>query len=349
MILLKTVFVIGAGAGVDIAMPMGDQLSQIIGSRLDIRFEHGVRQISGDRLIMDALNHLARDDGSDANLYRSAGANVAKGIGFSRSIDSYLNAHDGDDHVKICAKLAIVRTILEAESKSWVFVDDQKRPTDFSNRNKVMLSWLNAFMYLLSEGIQKTKNMDAIFRNVSIVNFNYDRCIEQFLHLALQHLFVITNERAAELMRQLKIIHPYGVVGNLPWQEGLRVPFGVELHSTDLIAAAKGIRTFNEQIDDVALLRNLSEEISGARRIVFLGSHFHNQNMDLLRSSPPLRGSQVEVFGTAFNRSDADVTIIEGRIRDLLSPARGGMWKIAVRKGMDCAGLFKEYGTTLAG
>jgi hypothetical protein len=289
---------------------------------------------------------MASEEGINPNEYREAGANVANGIGYSRSIDSYLNAHTGDEKVKICAKLAIVKTILESERTSSVFIDGSMVPHEFQNRTVVMASWLNAFMYLLSEGVQKNKNIDGIFENVSIVNFNYDRCIEQFLYLALQQLFVIREDRAAELLSKLTIIHPYGIVGNLPWQGGLRVPFGSTIQPAELIKAAQKIRTFNEQIDDDALLTRLSQVISEAKRIVFLGSHFHNQNMALLKSVEPARGGEVRVFGTAFNRSSADVTIIDRQIRTMLK-ARGGTWDIQILRQLDCSGLFKEFGTTL--
>ena len=41
MIKRPTVFVIGAGAGVDLGMPVGEKLSAIIAQKLDIRFADG--------------------------------------------------------------------------------------------------------------------------------------------------------------------------------------------------------------------------------------------------------------------------------------------------------------------
>jgi hypothetical protein len=179
-----------------------------------------------------------------------------------------------------------------------------------------------------------------------VVNFNYDRCLEQFLWLALQQLYVIGEDRAATLIGKLKIFHPYGVVGELPWQGGLRIRFGKKVQSGMLIAAANKIRTFNEQVEDHAMLKELGSDVSSAERIMFLGSHYHPQNMELLKASSPARGGQVIIYGTAVDRSDSDIAIISGQIESMLSE-RGGTHDIRVQRGLDCAGMFKEFGTAL--
>src|SRR5271169_663424 len=117
----KTVVVIGAGAGLDIGMPLGDKLSTLIASKLNIKFGEG-RQVSGDEEIMQALRAVASIEKEDPNVYRVAGCNVASGIVFTRSIDSYLNAHSGNEKVKVCAKLAIAQTIMEHERQSTIYV-----------------------------------------------------------------------------------------------------------------------------------------------------------------------------------------------------------------------------------
>jgi hypothetical protein len=52
--------VIGAGAGFDIGMPLGDKLSTIIASKLNIKFgQGGFKQESGDQEIMQALQVMS--------------------------------------------------------------------------------------------------------------------------------------------------------------------------------------------------------------------------------------------------------------------------------------------------
>jgi hypothetical protein len=339
----KTLFVIGAGAGFDIDMPLGSKLSDIIGKKLDIKFDFS-KQISGDSEIVEALRRKADAEKIDVNQYRQAGVNVSRGIGYTRSIDSYLNAHSGDEHVKVCAKIAIVHTILEHEKQSALFIDHSKSPLEFHGRAKVMDSWFSALMYLLTEGVKKNENLEKIFDKVAFVNFNYDRCLEQFLWLALQQLYLVTEERAAQLISGLTIIHPYGVVGGLPWHGGLRIPYGKKLDAEVLLLAAENIRTFNEQVEDKEMLKTLGDEVSAAERIIFLGSHYHQQNMDLLKAALPARGGNVSVYGTSCGRSGSDKGIIQDQVRAMLEP-RGGEWRLLVDNGLDCTGLFKEFGT----
>jgi hypothetical protein len=74
MIRKKTVFVIGAGAGFDIGMPLGDTLSTLIASKLNIKFGlGGTKQESGDHEIMQALKAIASVQKEDPNVYRAAG------------------------------------------------------------------------------------------------------------------------------------------------------------------------------------------------------------------------------------------------------------------------------------
>jgi hypothetical protein len=40
------------------------------------------------------------------------------------------------------------------------------------------------FFGLLQEGIVESRNLETIFDNLAIINFNYDRCVEHF-HIAL--------------------------------------------------------------------------------------------------------------------------------------------------------------------
>jgi hypothetical protein len=223
MLKVPTVFVIGAGAGVDVGMPLGDQLSHIIGEKLRIKFEEGNRQTSGNKLIMEALRRHASANQQDANLYHRAAFGVAGGIAYSRSIDSYLHAHKDNKPLQVCGKLAIAQTILEHEKGSALVVQTGHQ---FRNPTKANESWLGAFMYGLQERIVVNENLSDIFKHLTIVNFNYDRCVEHFLFHAMQAWSLKDEREIAELMKGLNIYHPYGSVGDLPWQSGDGIEFG---------------------------------------------------------------------------------------------------------------------------
>lgn len=90
----------------------------------------------------------------------------------------------------------------------------------------------------------------------------------------------------------------------------------------------------------------MRQKISEAEQIVFLGFHFHSQNMALLQAAGPARGGGVHAYATAFERSEADKLIIDGDIRAMLAP-RGGSWTVFVERALDCQGLLQDYTSTL--
>jgi hypothetical protein len=336
MLRVPTVFVIGAGAGVDVGMPLGDQLSQIIGKKLRITFEVD-RQTGGDPLIREAIRKYAATNKQNANLYHTAAFSVAAGIAYSRSIDSYLHAHKDNGPLQVCGKLAIAQTILEHEKGSALAV--QKRH-EFRNATKVNETWLRDFMYGLQERIVVNENLGDIFKHLTIVNFNYDRCVEHFLFHAIQAWSLKNEQEVAELMKGLNIYHPYGSVGDLPWQSGEGIEFGAEADEVGLLKSSSRIRTFNEEVEDKTKIEEIRNAISTANRVIFLGFHFHQQNMDLIKPPDPHGGAgNQEAYATAFCRSSSDVSLIRQKLRRF----RGGCF---IESKWDCSGLFREFGTT---
>lgn len=245
MFLVPTVFVIGAGAGTDIDMPVGGELSKIIAEKLDIRFEAGDLE-SGDQTIVQVLRRVAKARGANPNEWFGAGRTVASGIEYTGSIDAYINAHKDNEKVRQCAKLAIVQSILEKEQSSAIFVGPDGK---WQDPDKAHASLLRLLMQLLQEGIVVSENLDKLFQNVTVINFNYDRCIEHFLFHAVQHLYQKDEVTAARIVSGLRIFHPYGSVGFLPWWggQGRKVGFGVADYG-DIIGLSEEIFTFNEQM-----------------------------------------------------------------------------------------------------
>jgi hypothetical protein len=332
----KTVFIIGAGAGFDLNMPLGDALSIEIGNKTDINFDQAAGP-TGDAHVWEAIRRVANERGVDVNILRGAARSIKDGITYSRSIDSFLNNHNKNEDLKTCAKIALVQTILESERRSHLFIQPGERR--FMSHGQVRQSWLGDFMYLLQEGIE-VSSVGDIFKNLTIINFNYDRCIEHFLFHALQSTFHVNAHRAEELIDgTLNIFHPYGVVGHVIGSGDPRVDFGCSDFG-DLVGLSKEIRTFNEKIEEGNELAKIRAEVSAAERIIFLGFHFHPPNMALLKSQG---GLTADVYGTAMERSDPDMQILAREIGRTLGRT-GGIRNYLVR--CDCKRLFHEYQTT---
>src|SRR5882672_3281259 len=144
----ETLFIIGAGAGFDIKMPMGEKLAFDIAQYLNISFSDGYQKTSGNDLTTEALRLLAKakqdDPRADPNPYFSAGRQICEGlVGWSSSIDGYLNRHQDQPLVQQCGKLAIAQIILESENACDMHVDAPHKPV-FHELRPVRESWFQS-------------------------------------------------------------------------------------------------------------------------------------------------------------------------------------------------------------
>lgn len=338
----RTLFVVGAGASKEARLPIGQELTSTIADMLDIRFEHLSTQISGDFQITDALRQhvrIADDQHGDINPHLHAGWRIRDAMPQAISIDSFIEAHQGDEKIELCGKLAIVRTILKEERNSLLFVD-HRDPNSKLNYKTLDDTWYNTFTKLLTDGFHK-RNIDQIFENVSFIVFNYDRCIEHFLFHALQNYYGIQSEEATKLMQTLTIHHPYGMVGALEWQGGeYTVPFGGSHQSAGLLALARQIKTFSERIEDESVTSAMRKLVQDAEVVVFLGFAFHRQNMELIK--PAQSGKVKRVFATAMGISDSDAAVVTRQILNLFETKQAHT-NIELRNGLTCCELFGEY------
>lgn len=153
----------------------------------------------------------------------------------------------------------------------------------------------------------------------------------------------------------MTIRHPYGITGQLPWQvqtQGVRaVPFG-QVENTDLLDISSQISTFTEQQKDNEKLTAIRQTVREAEVIVFLGFAFHERNMELLSPGDSYRAKKI--YLTRKGISDSDMQVV---INSMNSTLRGGVKPNNFLGGVDpdvftldspCAGLFKEFGRSLA-
>ncbi|SFR94756.1 hypothetical protein SAMN05216570_1046 [Dyella sp. OK004] len=343
----KTVFVVGAGASAELGLPIGIQLKEQISTLLNFHFQNGQRVQGGDDLIYEACYISARAKSTqvvDINPYIKAGRTIQRAMPVSISIDNCLEQHNDDEIVELMGKLAIVRAILNAEKQSALYLDRRTRIEVSLANPKIQASWYVALFKKLTESVPRDK-IDTIFKDVSFVIFNYDRCVESFLHTALQAAYGIDEARAGKVLAAVEFIHPYGAVGALPWQsENIRkVEYGGEVDAEMLRRLATGIRTYSEQAESGEVLERLHRCMQEAATAVYLGFAFHPQNMAMLHV--PKDGRAQRVFGTAMGASKSDREIISSAIRSSLNPDL----RIPADLGdFACAQLFHEYSRSIA-
>lgn len=344
----NTLVVVGAGASSECKLPTGFELKTRVASLLDMRFPDGYRLASGDYTIVDALRLQAQRTNvrSDINDYLHAAWRIRDAMPQAISIDNFIDAHQGDTKLELCGKLAIASAILEGERASPLHVDrtsNQRHP----NYNALADTWYAAFMQLLTENC-RLEELSSRLSRITFVVFNYDRCVEHFLFHGLQNYYGIDESRAAEALRALKVFHPYGTVGALPWSGGRpAIAFGDTPSPHQLLDLAAQLKTFTEGTDPASSeIQSLRNSLKDSNVVLFLGFAYHRMNLELLKADVPHPDpSRVRYFGTAKGMSNSDCDLI--RI-DLTALASVNHAAVTLRNDLTCGKFFREYWRSLS-
>jgi hypothetical protein len=287
-----TVFVIGAGSSAELALPVGSGL-------MENMFETFSQPASDKCRAMVGAFLRSGVPGANINVELRM-RNFAAGLSAAPSIDQYLHFHRDDPALVMLGKCSIATEILYAEAGSTLNEGTVDGPLPDC--------WLRVLFHLLVPGIERA-NLDQLFQNVSFVSFNYDRTIRLFMLRAIQGLTHCTYQEALAIAEKIRVWHPYGSVGGIGWGEpGIAQPVigfsARNLDETDILKAAKGIRTFTEGMSDEASDGHIREALTEATQIVFLGFSYIDQNMELLKIRHP--GNSAMAYGTTHGMSAPD-------------------------------------------
>ena len=280
MIRSKTTLIVGAGASCELQFPGNDELLARIGQSFDFsRFGTGL-QMKDSVLLAQYLQKMSTRLGKNEQHIHAAADRIRIASKLTRSIDSLLDQHDTDQLILAAGKLAIVHFICQAEAKS-ILRPEPRIPGDLPIQGAD--TWLYQLGQLVTSGVPRSQ-VERCLDDLSIISFNYDRSIEHFLPWAMVVAFGMElKEAQAIVAAKLRIIHPYGTIGRLPWQKGEAADceWGTEqpwnIHNLSSL-----IRTTNEVQRDHNLLLQIRSVVSSAKRIVFLGFGFQPQNVELL-------------------------------------------------------------------
>ncbi len=345
---MNTVFVIGAGASKEANLPTGDDLKNKISHLLNIHYSVPSKLKSGDNLIFQALYIFAKNSGNpDINLYVPEALRIKDALPLASSIDNFIDQHRENKKIALCGKLAIVRSILDAERGSRLYFDRSLNQSNI-DFNSISNTWYIYFFQLLTGNCVKN-DLKERFKFVTLIIFNYDRCVEHFIYCALQTYYNMSETEAAELVNCINIYHPYGDIGSKPWiNQNETMPFGAIPDSQKLLDLAKNIKTFAEGTDPSSSeILEIREHMKKAKRVVFLGFAFHEQNMQLIDPGPSKNSSpyrnDIRCYATTLDRSESDKNIIEGRIINLYRA------KIPVTMiNKSCSEFFKDFWLSLS-
>jgi hypothetical protein len=198
----------------------------------------------------------------------------------SISIDNFIDAHRHEAEIALCAKLAIVVSILYAEKQSHIY-----NYVNFNKQEKLSETWYPLFFQKISEGCDINEFIKRL-KDISFIIFNYDRCFEYYMLYAIQAYYKVST-RATSIVELMDIIHPYGRI-----EDFKSLPLGEHLNPTKLLGYCQNISTFTERSEKTKKGRiAINHRIEYANRIIFLGFAYHKTNLDLLFINTDQKGS----------------------------------------------------------
>lgn len=280
MIRTKTTLIVGAGASQEIHLPSGPDLLDRTAQAYDFYRFGGEQMTKDSSMLLRHLGKLAERPGNTQEKLFAATERLRIAARMSSLIDTAIEQNDDNPLVSVCGKLAIAHFICQGEARS------NLRPAP-KNPGELPLQagdfWLLELGKLMTAGVPRSR-VHQCFENLTIVSFNYDRAIEHFLPYALITAYGMTLLEAQRIVSEhLKIVHPYGTIGRLPWQkgEGPDVEWGNE-NPWNMNSLLNQIRTPSELMANMRAVTELRNAMIKSQRIVFMGFGYHPQNIDLL-------------------------------------------------------------------
>lgn len=310
----KTVVVVGAGASCEFDFPSGVQLNGLIADQLKTSQDDWGNIYWVDRAVDGCFRSW---DGLTAKELFQSTKTIREGIHFHQSPDDYLYAMGENQAVVAAGKVGIAASILKAERSSWL---SKLHDGDVDHASQTLISqkqaWPLQLIGLRSPGL-RAGEIERAFANLAFVNFNYDRCLEHLLYHGLRRTHQLSPEDSAGIVSGIRIIHPYGRVGDLPWQTHKNaLPFG-GTYDGRLPEISDRIQTLTEARHTESELAEIKQIMSEARRVVFLGFGFHRQNMALLNPSrPSSQGWRADIMATVYLTSQSLRGVFSKRIEN---------------------------------
>ena len=290
MITEPTALILGAGASIPYGFPSGlDLMKKILNEIKPGQSTELSQKLTGKFGIeQDDIDYLYESLSHSGKL----------------SIDAFLEHQTGLLRI---GTLAITLTLVQYEIEDRLF-----------NPEMAGKSW---YEYLWNELDAPFDDFDK--NKLSIITFNYDRSLEQYLITAMKYLYDKSEKQCAEKLNNIPIIHVHGKLGTLPWQGEMSRSYKprcyrkVEEISNQIIVIPEKKDTSSEFGEAIKLMRT-------AKHVYFLGFGYHPKNLERLRVADGLGG---EPKGTSLDLGNAQRSKINR------------IWKIRT---------FNEHNTNLA-
>lgn len=283
MINEKTVFILGAGASSPYGYPTGAELKEDI-------VLHSIENLLVYRQFFES------ETLAEKMIPRAMIQKFISRFENSRDlmIDYFLSTLDSEDLIAL-GKIIIAASLVKYEK-----ISRGLRPVLQKD------DWYSILFTKMAEGINKYSDYHVFSENnISFITFNYDRSLEYLLATSLSNKFNIGNQEIMKLLENIKIIHVFGRLLQLPHENNNeKYQYGCNFNFSELASIAKGIKTINERtsID----YKEIYYEIESAKKIFILGFGFAKENLEILNLHNHIKGNK-EVVCTAMKLSKSKI------------------------------------------
>lgn len=286
MITNPTVFVLGAGASVDYGFPIGRQLVlNIVRSCDDFQLRSLV-------------------DPGDMDLHEGERApDFAEALALSnqQSIDSFLSKNSEYREIGL---RAIALNLLPCEKLNQFEMSAEKR-----------------FYEGLLQFLDPPTEKDFERNRASIVTFNYDRSLEQFLYQSWMNSFGLSHYETVQLMKNIEIIHVHGELGKHPAFDENGLQYGTvdvpnktafEVFPRDVLTrAVESLKlAYDSNIYRYGPMQRANFLLQHAKQVCFLGFGYGEENLCNLFQVPAPKeigaAFSAAFFGSAMNVPQSD-------------------------------------------
>jgi len=311
-----TAFILGAGASVPYGYPTAKGLREFIIKEFRqkyIEYLHIEKHISID----EARNSTDKFSFLISSFKESSIESFD--LFLSRNRKEYYNA----------GKFILAWCILYFETIS-KFNEDLENPEQ---------DWYRLLFKELTSEMIRSNDLEKFRQNrLNIITFNYDRSLEEYLSRSLFFSFAGDREDVIKSFEWIKIIHTYGKVFELQWEDYKK---GEKYSTNDILDLANKAKNniqiiYDERKTNVDKIKKI---ITSAERIFILGFGYAIDNIELLGLKNILLKKH-KVYGTAFGFNSSE----QKKVKDLLLTLNPELPEGQVYlDNIDCVGLLRKY------
>jgi hypothetical protein len=275
MITNQVVLILGAGASIPYGFPSGSTLTNQIVKELKDK---------GSEFTNDIL-----DSGFEWGFLRDFCQQLD--LSFQASIDAFLEHRP--EFISV-GKTCIARALIPCETWSNLA----------RGRDRHWYAYMFQRLNMTPESFEHNK--------LSIITFNYDRSLEQFLFLAIKNSYGLSDDDAAALVRSIPIVHLHGDLGKLPEIDGSGRPYEPTISSSILKQCASDIKIIHEDVPANSQFVQAQKLIARASVICFLGFGFHPVNIKRIWVNKPDAYPKT-IYGTAYQMPSSEQAVVVKR------------------------------------